>query len=342
MKIKYYNRNLLYSNQKLLRELNLIKEDIKGEYINLYRDVNFYVAILGSVFDRTGANEFFISHVKHELPKNDDNKKSFKELCEERSTEILNTGKKINILWSGGIDSTVVLFSLMNKSNDLSQLTVILTPESIIESGNMFDKLIKNKINYILKPFKPFRKNFFDKKHDIDKELFITGCACDELNTTLRLTIPTDNKLHHLNYEDVLSPIISKDLMDFLNKSIKAFPKKIKSYGDFLKFYHINYGWYKGLYSWTPGLDPKYISLMSSFYNTNEFQKWALWNKESNYNDIIKIPQKNYIYELTGDKLYSFSKGKGIGNPTIKPNNNWFFLLDDNATLTYEDILNRK
>jgi hypothetical protein len=341
MRIKYYNRNLLFSNQKLLRELNIIKDDVTGEYINLYKDVNFYASILGSVFDRTDANEFFIPHVKHELPKNNNNK-SFKKICEERSLELLNTGKRINILWSGGIDSTIVLWSLMNKANDLSQLRVIGTPDSIVESGNMFDVHIKNKIDYIIKPSKPSKRNFFDNKHDINKELFITGCFCDELNTTLRLTIPTDVKFHHLNYEDVLSPIINKELMDFLNKSIKVFPKEIKSYGDFLKFYHINYGIYKGLYCWLPELDSKYISLMSSFYETLEFQKWALWNKESDYTTIIKIPQRNYIYELTGDRLYSFEKGKSIGDPTIKKDNNWFFLLEENKTLTYNDLLNRK
>jgi hypothetical protein len=346
MIIKYYNRTAIFNCLPLLRESGFIKEQFTDDYIKLFEKANFHLMRNRSIADRTGANEFFIPFTKERpIPKSKgDFNKSFKQICEERSIQLLNTGKRLNVFWSGGIDSTVVLFSLMNKTNDLSQIRVILTTDSILESGSMFDLLIKNKIEYILHKNKITRQRLFDEnKIDLTKELIITGCAADELNTTKRLhTIPAvDRKYDDMNYEDILSPLIDKNVMDFFNKSIKSYPKKIKYYKDFLKFYHMAYSTSCGLYSWYPYVDPKFLNIMDSFYAIEDFEKWCIWSDESNYTEKIKIPQKNLIYELSGDKLYCEKKGKGIGNPTKISDNNWFFLTEDNVTITYNDLLEK-
>ena len=345
MKIKYYNKNIIFKCLPLLRQTGFIKEQFEDNYIKLFDQANFFYNYSGSIVDRTNANEFFIPFIQEpKIPKfKGDFNKSFKQICEERSIQLLNTGKKINILWSGGIDSTVVLFSLMNKANDLSQLKVILTIDSIMESGNMFDLLIKNKLEYTLHKNKINRQKFFNEENiNINNELIITGCAADELNTTKRLKIiPTDRKYDNLNYEDVMSPLLNKELIDFFKKSIQLYPTKVKYYKDFLRFYHMTYSMFYGLFSWYPYIDPKFLNIMDSFYAIEDFEKWCIWSDESSYTEKIKIPQRNLIYELTGDKLYSDKKGKGMGNPTITFNNDWFFLTEDNVTITYTDLLNK-
>ena len=349
MKIKYYNRTAIFNCLPLLRESGFIKEQFTDDYIKLFEKANLFHLQQSAVADRTGANEFFIPFVQEpKIPKSKgDFNKSFKQICEERSVQLLNTGKRLNILWSGGIDSTVVLFSLMNKANDLSQIRVILTTDSIIESGNMFDRLIKDKLDYILQINKKSREKLFDEKFtDVNNDLIITGCGADELNTTKRLkTIPTDRKYFNLNYEDVISPLLDKEVMDFFNKSIRLYPKKVKYYKDFLKFYHMVYSTYCGLYSWHPYIDPKFLNIMGSFYwsfsEQSDFEKWSIWSDEAAYTEKTRIPQRNLIYELTGDKLYSDKKGKGIGNPTNIFNNDWFLLTENNITITYTDLMNK-
>jgi hypothetical protein len=336
---------MVFNYLPLLRESGFIKEQFTDDYIKLFEKANLFHLPGSAIADRTGANEFFIPFVQEpKIPKSKgDFNKSFKQICEERSVQLLNTGKKLNILWSGGIDSTVVLFSLMNKANDLSQLKVTLTTDSIIESGNMFDILIKNKLKYTLHKNKVRRQKFFNEKDiDINNELIINGCAADELNTTKRLKIiPTDRKYDNLNYEDVISPLFDKELMDFFNKSIRLYPTKVKYYKDFLRFYHVTYSMFYGLYNWYPYIDQKFLNIMNTFYGTENFEKWCIWSNEASYTEKIKIPQRNLIYELTGDKLYSDKKKKGIGSPTTVFNNDWFLLTENNITIKYIDLINK-
>ena len=55
----------------------------------------------------------------------------------ERATELINyskeSGRKIRLMWSGGMDSTCALCSLLMCNIDLDQLEVIMSYESIIE-----------------------------------------------------------------------------------------------------------------------------------------------------------------------------------------------------------------
>jgi hypothetical protein len=348
MKILYYNKNLLFNNISLLRELNIIKKDVTDEYINLFKEANINHNKITTIIDRTGANPFFIPCSTFEIPKKNDIDKTFKQICKERSTELLKLGKRINIFWSGGLDSTVVLFSLMNEANDLSQLRVVLSPDSIIESGNMFDKLIKNKLNYSLRIPKPKKENFF---HSIPEknEIYVAGTAGDEIYTIMRVgnclgKTAKDKTFLIKNYEDVLEPVLNKNVIDFYKRSIKLFPKKIKSYGDFLRFYFFNYTWNAGLYNWETELDSNYSINIYSFYNTQDFQRWGLWNKEAEtyLTDKPKLPMNNFIYELTGDKFYCNNKFKGISSPLNTLTNTWMFLLENKKTITYKQLIDKK
>jgi len=351
MKILYYNAfilynpNLIYKKEKInaisvLRKFNFIKEHITDDYIDMFAQSNFFYNKSAFLIDRTNANPFYITSLADKIPsEKNDTGLSFKELCLKRADELLSKGKRINIMWSGGIDSTLVLFCLMNRANDLSQLRVILTPDSILESGNMFDKLIKNKISFILNE-KVGKKQYFNKKEfnnfNSNDEIITTGVVSDNLNSLLRLKFPLDEKLWHLNYEDVLIQFTNSNVLviDFLNKSVKAFPKQIKTYIDFLKFYGFNFHWHKAKYKDLCGLDQKYFNSFDDYFCTEDFQRWSIWNKESNIiPNVLKLPQRNLIYELTDDKQYAYKKEKTMNGPTVFTNNDWLFLTEKGETI---------
>ena len=333
MKILYYNRSL-YEQNKIVP----FNKNFTNEQFNLFKEANFFANRTAALIDRTGSNQFIFPIKLTEIPKDKENyQKSFKQLCEERAIQLLKKGKRINILWSGGIDSTVVLFSLINKINDPSQLRVLLTPESIAESGNLFDLHINNKIPFVLE-VQVAKKCYFIKDEfdnfNTDREIFTSGCVSDHLNSILRLTLPLEEKLWHLQYEETLNKFTTKNVIDFLNKSVKAFPKEIKTYVDFLKFYGFNFHWHKDKYYMRIGMDSKYVNCFDNFFDTDAFQRWSLWNNESNIiPNVLKKPQRDVIYELTGDKIYSYGKNKGMSSLGAFNNNNWTFLMENGTTM---------
>jgi hypothetical protein len=347
MNILYYNRQLISYPEKikLLRKFNIIKEDTTDEYIKLFEQANFCANPSAPLIDRTGGFDFYIPVKVSKMPQEKDNK-SFKQICEQRATELLSRGKRINIQWSGGIDSTTVLWSLINKANDISQLRVICTPDSIAESGNMFDLHIKDKIPFIMETKVGKKCYFYPDVFDTfetDREIITNGCLSDDLNSIIRLNLPLDNKYYDLQYEEVLSQTTNQKVIDFLNKSVKKFPKEIKWYGDFLKYYGFNFHWHKEKYHNLVGLDPKYFSCFESFFDTDDFQKWAIWSDEADIRgDIKKKPQRDIVYELSGDKLYSYNKIKGMNGPGIHYNNDWYFLMENGHTFSEHQLYNKK
>ena len=73
--------------------------------------------------------------------------KSFKDICFERAQEIVDLNKPISIMWSGGIDSTGVLTTLMQIALP-KQITVLFEPRSLIEYPWFFENHIKGKLKY--------------------------------------------------------------------------------------------------------------------------------------------------------------------------------------------------
>jgi asparagine synthetase B (glutamine-hydrolysing) len=98
-----------------------------------------------TVYDRTGHLPHYLNmDPKHTMPgKVDGFNKTFWEITVNRAKELLSIGKPINVLWSGGLDSTYILFVLKHFANDPEQVRVFGTYNSIIESGDLFDRRIK-------------------------------------------------------------------------------------------------------------------------------------------------------------------------------------------------------
>jgi len=61
---------------------------------------------------------------------------------EQRVLDLCSTGEKLNLLWSGGIDSTAILVSFLQYAPDLTQCRVVYSPWSTYEHPDFF-KLLK-------------------------------------------------------------------------------------------------------------------------------------------------------------------------------------------------------
>jgi hypothetical protein len=71
-------------------------------------------------------------------------KQTFDEVIAERVTNYINTGEKLNLCWSGGIDSTCLLVGFLKHTTHLNQLCVLYSPFSVYENREFFEYLQKN------------------------------------------------------------------------------------------------------------------------------------------------------------------------------------------------------
>jgi hypothetical protein len=72
---------------------------------------------------------------------------TFEELTNRRAVELWDIGKPIRLWWSGGIDSTCALVSLLKTKRLDTSLTVYLSKASVQENPRFYDLLVNKKIN---------------------------------------------------------------------------------------------------------------------------------------------------------------------------------------------------
>jgi hypothetical protein len=341
MKILTYNTpevNNLISN-KLLPD-QFLNEDWQEVFAYCQRN-NFSSHYF--MYDRTGAIPHFLN-IDSEYSKipTGNCTKSFKHIAEERAKYLISLGKPINVSWSGGLDSTFVLFCLLNYATDKDQVTVYGTYNSVIESGYMFDRYIKDRISYKIKVNSSYKSNYENN------ELYVTGQPSNLLfqpslpykgERDSILKIPNTDfiaKNASKPFEDVIDP----DILQFLEPSIKRIGRPLKTLQDLRWFINFNFCWYNNTAHHNIGVNnPNIIP----FFDTEDFQRWSIYNKDEptkigDYSDE-RWQIRELIAEYTGDKLYAKTKRKNVSVlSSVEPN--WFFLLSDYSNIYLEDMQN--
>jgi len=71
-------------------------------------------------------------------------KQDFDEVIAQRVNHHIKLGKRLNLCWSGGIDSTCMVAGFLKHATHLDQLRVLYSPYSIYENRDFFEFIIKN------------------------------------------------------------------------------------------------------------------------------------------------------------------------------------------------------
>ena len=71
-------------------------------------------------------------------------KQTFDEVMAQRVNNYICTGEKLNLCWSGGIDSTCLVAGFLKHTTHLDQLRVLYSPFSVYENQDFFKYLQKN------------------------------------------------------------------------------------------------------------------------------------------------------------------------------------------------------
>jgi hypothetical protein len=263
LKILQYNQNKVSKYIKEGKDLSPYLNDI-----SVFDSYEKFGLNRNPVYDRSFSIPHFLNMAPiHPMPNDQSFNKSFEQIVEERAKELLNTNKRIRVCWSGGIDSTFVLFTLYHYANDKSQIIVQGNYSSIIESGNVFDKFIRDKINYDINIDNKINKDYFYVTGFQGNQLFgpTDDFFADRSIAFFHHTLGTPETI----YDDYRK--IDPELLNFLQPTIDASPRKIETIADLRWYCIFNFDWYNGLYELLEG---------EHFFNTEDFQKWAINTKD--------------------------------------------------------------
>ena len=284
------------------------------------------------VIDRTHSLDLGFEHkVLDEIPALDKGfDLSFSQICDGVARRIMEEARqknvKIQVLWSGGIDSTAALIALVKhlpKGEDV-RLEVILSMDSINEYPLFFRKFILKRL-----PFKVIQPPITN--HFAEDALIVTGEHGDQLFGSDKLLPLIVNQLAYEDYELILpihlmnkfgnSRKVDK-LFQYLEPLIKACPQPIVSTFDLFWWLNFTIKWQQvslrlPVFTFQNDVHSLY-SRFRHFFRDEQFQLWSLNNHANRAAPDLaayKLPAKEYIFNYTKDAEYLQSKSK---EPSLK------------------------
>lgn len=258
--------------------------------------------------------------------------KEFDELCLSRAKEILSCELPVNIYWSGGIDSTTALVSLIlvaTEENKLDQINVKLQATSIIEYPLFFETYVK-KMNYEIVDM------YFRRMIDFENYTVVTGELGDQLFGSMVLDIFEDDK--NKNWTEIFdsdkyfqfdgeiqdnaamalknSKRVRNFLREHLENQVSKCPIEIKTVFDLYWWLNFSLKWNDvtfRTFAYKTSLNKSYYENLQHFFQTEDFQIWSMLNHDKKIkNDwrSYKYVMKDFIYQFTNDADYRDNKLK--------------------------------
>lgn len=237
------------------------------------------------------------------------NNLNFKDVCLKRAFELKNisdsNNKSLCLFWSGGIDSTVAFFSLLDVG--VKNLKIAFTKESINEYPFCYDKYVKY-LNKVI--FHPEKTSIFVKEN-VENCLFVTGEIGDQLfgnNLFAKINPITLNK----NWQH----IVNKKIIEETERFVFSCPVEIKTVKEFL--WWINYALRYQYVSYKIPLAIKDLYLDKNLFNFFDSDDWNDWSVSTDmeykfYGTNIKnykMIAKEFIFSFTKDEDYKNNKLK--------------------------------
>jgi hypothetical protein len=291
---------------------------------------------------------------------------TFSDICDKRAIELfnraVNSNKKLAVMYSGGIDSTLILCSLLKNIDEnliKKHVVVLLSDFSIKENENFF-------YDYVIKKFNCMSSYRFPYILGNDDYLLISGENADQLfgsvvtdlfnrdnnfDINFKSIESTKNQMidfmkKRIDRNDIISTFIKPDtnyseiLFSLLEKITKAAPIKIDNVHKFWWWINFITKWqsvYVRVFAYSKNIkNIKMEENYTTFYCTNEFQLWAMNNSDNLIqNKLSKYVSKKYIYDFNKDLDY-IKKLKTGSLASIVNNKISVSYIDENMNYSYD------
>ena len=261
--------------------------------------------------------------------------KSFANICFERAKYLLEQNKTINIYWSGGLDSTTMLFVFLQQRKYKEQIVVYMNYNSILESGYVFETFIKDNFLYKLSTVKT--ENLFFNKD----EIYLTGHPADQISFGSHVNTYFNKNLENLKPDSDFKNHVDENLYNWMKPSIENFSKPIKTVSDFSWFWGFNYRWQNACLCLfhlirNSNLGKEYREVVRGFYDNDDFQRWSMRGAEIEINNMNSKPyMRNLIYSIGREQISDYVKNKNRNPSTYVNYNRNYLFTDENFKNVY-------
>lgn len=254
--------------------------------------------------------------------------KNYVDVCLSRAQELLNTGRHINILWSGGLDSSLALFALLRQATNIDQLSVICTFNSIVESGKMFDQLIVPsgvRVKFDVTALNVDCNYCYDEEDP--SQLYVNGHCGDQMFGP-RISMTDSNVRPTDHWSGAYDPAI----LDVLEPTFKHSARSIETVRDARWWMFFNFTWTTVYYDNAIGRQPNMAARIIPFYGSDSFQTWAV-NTDTWYSQDqgYRTPARKALSQLIDYQYYIDHKEK-VWSLSWLPNAKWYAIDKDFKT----------
>jgi hypothetical protein len=249
----------------------------------------------------------------------------FSTLCEQRAEQIFaaarDENRPIDVLWSGGIDSTVALIAILqvaSRKRDTDRLRVLLSVESITEYSRFFHQHIKEALRWSPIGFPVSRFLAADS-------ITVTGEHGDLLFGSNECKHFVPNGIAYLGWRTGLPLLLAQReftgaevdaLMDYLIPLVDSCPFEVDTLFEFYWWMDFTQKWQTVALRIAANIESERTRLFENtrhFFRSIPFQLWALFGRERETMEEwsqYKMAAKDFIYEFNGDDEYRDYKEK--------------------------------
>lgn len=264
------------------------------------------------------------------IPEINNNELRFDRVIESIAEQFCNhatqSGKKVYVCWSGGIDSTAILVSILKiaSAEFLKNLTVLYSSNCVTENAYFFSYFIKEKLqSENIDTFSVTPENY-------DKIIMVDGEAGNQVmgQTSIHKLIYAGRldllnqpwrTIKNINQLLIGATDLAKQL---LTESIEHAPVPIETGCDFLWWTNFNFKFddvlLRKALNYTQHLDPAQSKLfyeqgLYRFYTHPEMQVWSMIAKDLRRESSKYMPKyipKKYIFEFDHNEFYFSNKSE--------------------------------
>ena len=265
--------------------------------------------------------------------------------------------KRWLVLWSGGIDSMVIVASILKNLSpaDRANIDIACNRISIYENPKFFYDHIKPNFNLVDSNFLEFDKPLLEKYYviggDPADQLYGGIASRSMINGS---TILKDWRRDPDELLDYFTQAVDRPFAEWYyeiaRENIESVDVPVENYYDFCWWLFFNASWASILlrplqFQTNNSVDNlhAYFDNFVPWYNTVEYQQWSMVNGLGvKYGVNIgqrKLASKQYIYDFDHDEYYFQFKTK-MESVSRKPNwGQYFCILNDYTRLTLDNDL---